>query len=882
MVLSFKSIAGRAKAPGAPPTRPAPGAPPARAVSSTPPARPPSGLASMRPVAKAKATLSSGRFAHSGDAGEDWEQADAGPIMAPRAKCAAGAAFRAPPAGPAGTLERAPQRPMTPGAKALTARPVSPPRPAKGSAAKGRGKDESSSLAARPKSPPARRQAPAASFAVAEAEEPVLENDDWEREFNRKWALAMGDAAADADANDDDYAGGGAEAAPDESAADEAAEDQFPPDAAEEGLLGEPQDQDAWDEAPAAPPAMPPAKRPRTGMAAPTPAAAVAGGMARRAKAPGPVFRPAVSPAPAAAAAAAPSAGQTRKRPLPGADAPITPGAMAAEGAEALCDEHPDWAARCTIDAARPGQPQRLTISMGEVAFGDAEAAEWCEWMDRRLAAERQLAPGSGQRIRFKASTVDFSENKLGLAGIKALCGLLEKHGVKTEILRLTGNLIGNEGIRCISKYLMSSSQPLAIEIHLSRNKFSPEGVKWLLGCLTMHPAYPIWMPETQRYLPLWLKVENAKLKGATAFKAISAFCSALNCSVCLGEQMGACKCGPRQCVNTGCSDEVKHNCIAHLCSLEVPEDAVRPVPAAHARAFFAAPGRGALRVPPSGCGEPLRDEPRILYEDDDVAVILKPAGWSCQPNPKGVNAAWARQKPLQRRHQVGQLMAQPSPPPLQAWLLLHYGADPNCEASRDQEIDRGIVHRLDVDTSGPLLVGKTMQGFEHARKQISLGILKDYVALVHGTFSTERGECHAPIDASPFAETKRVRVDATAGSPATTVWEALAEYESPEDGETYTLVHCRMVTLRTHQIRIHMQHLGHPVVGDKLYGPASVPDFCPRMFVHKVRIGFLSLQGRACIESCSLQAVPDLWQSLGQLRKVGGMAMMGCGAPGQ
>merc|ERR1712072_204476 len=87
------------------------------------------------------------------------------------------------------------------------------------------------------------------------------------------------------------------------------------------------------------------------------------------------------------------------------------------------------------------------------------------------------------------------------------------------------------------------------------------------------------------------------------------------------------------------------------------------------------------------------------------------------------------------------------------------------------------------------------------------------------------------------------------------------------------------MVTLKTHQIRIHMQHLGHPLVGDTLYGSGERPAFCPRMFVHKVRVGFFNLRGQACIESASLQAAPDLWQALGRLRKVGGMAMMGCGA---
>jgi len=548
-----------------------------------------------------------------------------------------------------------------------------------------------------------------------------------------------------------------------------------------------------------------------------------------------------------------------------------------------LNEERPEWVPRCTVEAARPGQPQRLTILMAEVGLGDTGLSNWCNWFNRRLAVEQPAGHGpAGGRIRFKASSVDFSENQLSVAGVKALCSLLEKHNVRCEVLRLAGNAIGNEGMRCIAKYLTCSSQAMATELHLSRNtRLTGEGIKWLLGCLASHPAYPVWSSETHRYVPLWVRAENAKVKGDAGYQVLEDACKSLACSVCLGESNGDIKCGPRICVNVGCCDELKHNCVAHLCSWEAPEDAAPlPSPAAHARPIFAHAGKGAPRARPSGVEEPARDEPRLVYEDDDLAVVLKPSGWSCLPQPKGVNPCWAKMNPLKRRRQVGELMAQEAAPPLQAWLLLHFGADPTCDAARDQASDRGIAHRLDVEASGPLLVGKTLRGFEHARKQIAAGLLKDYLALVHGSFPAERGECHAPIDTSTYLETKRVRVD-PAGQPATTVWEAIAEYESPDRRERYTLVHCRMVTLRTHQLRAHMQHLGHPLVGDTLYGDGEVPSFCPRLFMHKFRIGFFNLKGQACVESCSLQTSPDLWKALGRLRKVGGMAMMGCGAPG-
>jgi len=549
----------------------------------------------------------------------------------------------------------------------------------------------------------------------------------------------------------------------------------------------------------------------------------------------------------------------------------------------AILEEHPDWATRCTIDPARPGQPQRLSVSMPEMGLGDSGLSKWCAWMDRRLTAERpdRSGEGSAARNRFRATNVDFSENELGVVGVKALFLMLEKHGIRCEVLRLTGNMITNEGVRWISKYLTCSSQPMASELILTRNRITGEGMKWLLGNLVMHPAYPIWINDTKRFLPLWIKAENVKLKGKAGYQVFSSACSTLSCSVCLCEDNGAVQCGPRQCVNVGCCDELKHNCVAHISFVEATEDSEPlPAPSPHARLIFAAPGRGKPKALPSGIESAVREEPRLLYEDDDLAVVLKPAGWSCMPQPKGVDPAWAKLKPLARRQQVGELLGQPAAAPLQAWLLLHFGADPNNDAARDQASDRGIAHRLDVDASGPLLVGKTLRGYEHARKQIAAGLVKDYLALVHGSLEVERGECHAAIDASKYAETKRVCIGPS-GQPATTVWEVIAEYEEPESGERFTLLNCRMVTLRTHQLRVHLQHLGHPLVGDKLYGDGGIPSFCPRLFLHKMRIGFFNMEGHAAFEASSLQCAPDLWRALGRLRKVGGMAMMGCGAPG-
>lgn len=687
-------------------------------------------------------------------------------------------------------------------------------------------------------------------FTTSKPEGPVLENEDWSREFAKKWETAMADPHAEMDMVDPGK---------------------------------------KRPRSPPAPPRNQLAKKPKASAPAPSPKAAAAAAAAAAVR----WVSARIGTANGKAAATRPRS--PTRRADPGGpppleqETPMTPGmplksCSSSRPSRSLSkpepkEEHPEWAARCTIEPARPGQPQRLTVSMAEVGCGDQEIATWCSWMERRLAAEQP--PESmplGSRARFKATMIDFSENGLGVNGVKALCTTLEKFGVRCEVLRLTGNNIGNEGARCITKYLMCSSQAVATELHLSRNRITSEGLKWLLGGLALHPAYPVWNPETERFVPLWLRIDHNKVNRS----ALSSSCESLSCAACLGGRSGDVKCGPTQCVNVGCCDELKHNCVVHLCGAwQKSEDAAPlPSPAAHARPIFAPAGLAAPKAPPSSVEKPFREEPRVVYEDEDLAVVLKPAGWTCQPNPQGVDPAWARLKPLARRQQVGELLMQASPAPLQAWLLLQFGGDSSSDASRDQASDRGIVHRLDVDTSGPLLVGKTLKGYEHARKQIALGILKDYVALVHGTMSVDRGECLAPVDTSTYADTRRVRVDAS-GQSACTVWEAIAEYESSDRQERFTLVHCRMVTLRTHQLRVHMQYLGHPLVGDQLYGTGAAPGFCPRLFLHKLRIGFFNTSSQACIETCSLQSAPELWRALGRLRKVGGMAKVGCGAPG-
>ncbi|MGZ5440657.1 MAG: RluA family pseudouridine synthase [Thermoanaerobaculia bacterium] len=204
-----------------------------------------------------------------------------------------------------------------------------------------------------------------------------------------------------------------------------------------------------------------------------------------------------------------------------------------------------------------------------------------------------------------------------------------------------------------------------------------------------------------------------------------------------------------------------------------------------------------------------------VLYEDADVAVIDKPAGLVVHP------AAG---------HADGTLVN----------ALLFHVKD---LSGIGGEIRPGIVHRLDKDTSGVMIIAK----HDAAHRRLTGDwnterVRKEYVALVYGTPSSERGTVDAPIGRDP-RDRKRMAVVAAGRA-------AITDYEVAERLRYVSLVRCRLRTGRTHQIRVHMKHLGHPIVGDPLYsGPQwrGIPDkrvqkllsSLGRQMLHAARITF-------------------------------------------
>ncbi len=206
--------------------------------------------------------------------------------------------------------------------------------------------------------------------------------------------------------------------------------------------------------------------------------------------------------------------------------------------------------------------------------------------------------------------------------------------------------------------------------------------------------------------------------------------------------------------------------------------------------------------------------KPKILFEDNELFVISKPAGWITN------EASTTKNQPV-----------------LQQWLSNTY----SYETTTDKEYRDGIVHRLDKETSGLLLVAKTKKSFRNLQLQFKeRRVVKGYKALVHGIPIEKSGEIDVPVGRLPW---RRDRFGVLPGGrPALTKYTVLETYKTKK--EKFALVSLVPKTGRTHQIRIHMKHLGHPLVSDSFYAGRKTSrndrKWCPRLFLHAFAISFL------------------------------------------
>jgi len=211
--------------------------------------------------------------------------------------------------------------------------------------------------------------------------------------------------------------------------------------------------------------------------------------------------------------------------------------------------------------------------------------------------------------------------------------------------------------------------------------------------------------------------------------------------------------------------------------------------------------------------------EPEIIFENETFMVLDKPSGWIV------TDADTTKNQPV-----------------VQSWLAekFHYPIASN------KLFRSGIVHRIDKETSGILLVAKTQEAFTNLQVQFqNREVKKTYVALLHGNLKPATGEIKTTVGRLPW---RRDRFGVLPGGrESLTTYKVINYYELPKTSKphlkSYTLTEFYPKTGRTHQIRIHAKFIGHPIVGDEFYaGRKTARDdrkWCPRLFLHAKKIDF-------------------------------------------
>ena len=196
-----------------------------------------------------------------------------------------------------------------------------------------------------------------------------------------------------------------------------------------------------------------------------------------------------------------------------------------------------------------------------------------------------------------------------------------------------------------------------------------------------------------------------------------------------------------------------------------------------------------------------------VVYEDGDVVVVNKPRGLVVHPAPG---------------HPDGTLVNA---------LLYHCG---DTLSGIGGEKRPGIVHRIDKDTSGLIIAAKNDAAHLALSAQLSdHSLCREYEAVVRGRLREDSGTVDAPIGRHP-TDRKRMAVTQKASRSAVTHWEVIARYGG------YTHIRCRLETGRTHQIRVHMAHIGHPLLGDFTYGAPSPDKGLEGQCLHARRLRFV------------------------------------------
>ena len=217
-----------------------------------------------------------------------------------------------------------------------------------------------------------------------------------------------------------------------------------------------------------------------------------------------------------------------------------------------------------------------------------------------------------------------------------------------------------------------------------------------------------------------------------------------------------------------------------------------------------------------------------ILYEDQDVILVNKPKGMVVHPAPGHLSGTL-----------VNGLMA-------------------HCQdqlSGINGSLRQGIVHRIDKDTTGLLIVCKNDVSHNVIAAQLKEhSITRKYLAIVHGVIKEEQGTIDAPIGRHP-TERKKMSINEKNGRHAITHYRVLERFQK------YTYIECQLETGRTHQIRVHMASIHHPLLGDMVYGPQKCPYSLEGQTLHAAVFGFVHPRTGEYLELTA--PLPEYFQTL-------------------
>lgn len=217
-----------------------------------------------------------------------------------------------------------------------------------------------------------------------------------------------------------------------------------------------------------------------------------------------------------------------------------------------------------------------------------------------------------------------------------------------------------------------------------------------------------------------------------------------------------------------------------------------------------------------------------VLFEDQDVIVINKPKGMVVHPAPG---------------HYTGTLVNA---------LLYHCHGD---LSGINGILRPGIVHRIDRDTTGSIIACKNDEAHRRIADQLKEhSIVRRYHAIVCGNLKEDTGTIHTQIGRHPN-DRKKMAVLSAGGKEAITHYKVLKRFGK------YTYIECRLETGRTHQIRVHMAHLGHPLLGDTVYGPKDCPFSLEGQTLHAKILGFIHPKTGEYIETEA--PLPEYFETL-------------------